>query len=284
MIFTCYRCSRFCLSLRKWQISKRPYTNAAKYPHSLRNLNSNNNENESKKNNLGALFLLSIPISAFLLGSWQVKRRQWKQDLIATLESRTNSKPVELSQSLAEIEKPESEFRPFKARGKFNHSKEILIVTRTDLTGRFSVPGGYLITPFKLSDKDLTILVNRGFVPYTKYSDLNRDAYVVSNEVEITGLLRFNEIPNTFTPTNDYTKPDWYHRDIDKMSHVLETSPIFIDLTEKCTLNRQVGPIGGQTNINMRNEHLSYIITWYTLCAITSFMWLKNYYKILFRK
>lgn len=41
-------------------------------------------------------FLLMIPISTFGLGTWQVKRLQWKKGLIKELESRTNAPVLDL--------------------------------------------------------------------------------------------------------------------------------------------------------------------------------------------
>jgi surfeit locus 1 family protein len=256
----------------------------------LSKLKQNNRENSRNGKYFGPIFVLAIPVSAFLLGTWQVKRRKWKADLIRTLESRTQADPTELPQNLADLNNTDNEYRCFKVKGKFDRTKEIVITTRNDLTGQLSGPGGYLITPFKLTERNLTILVNRGFVPYTRYSDLPTDdnssnsSSKISDEMEIIGLLRFNEIPNNFTPANNYARAEWHHRDIDNMSQVLNTSPIFLDLREEYTLNRKTGPIGGQTNINLRNEHLSYIITWYSLSAITSYMWFKNYANLLFRK
>ncbi|PIO37835.1 hypothetical protein AB205_0103900 [Aquarana catesbeiana] len=37
------------------------------------------------------------------------------------------------------------------------------------------------------------------------------------------------------------------------------------------------GPIGGQTRVTLRNEHMQYIVTWYGLCAATTFMWFKKF-------
>ena len=56
------------------------------------------------------------------------------------------------------------------------------------------------------------------------------------------------------------------HRDVDKMAQVADTAPIFIDAGEDSWIPG--GPIGGQTNLSIRNEHMQYIITWSVLHLI----------------
>lgn len=44
------------------------------------------------------------------------------------------------------------------------------------------------------------------------------------------------------------------------MAKLVNSKPILIDAVVECSIDG--GPIGGQTNISLRNEHVSYIITW----------------------
>lgn len=44
------------------------------------------------------------------------------------------------------------------------------------------------------------------------------------------------------------------------MSKIVDSDPILIDAVMESSVTG--GPIGGQTNISLRNEHVSYIITW----------------------
>jgi len=52
----------------------------------------------------------------------------------------------------------------------------------------------------------------------------------------------------------------YFTRDLDSMSKLVDSEPILIDAV--VDYNIPEGPIGGQTNISLRNEHVSYIITW----------------------
>lgn len=49
--------------------------------------------------------------------------------------------------------------------------------------------------------------------------------------------------------------------------------PVIIDATIESTIPG--GPIGGQTNVSLRNEHLSYIITWISLSGFSALFWYK---------
>lgn len=53
--------------------------------------------------------------------------------------------------------------------------------------------------------------------------------------------------------------------------------PIFLDATNEFDI--EGGPVGGQTRITLRNEHMSYILTWYCLCGASSIMWYLHFIK-----
>lgn len=67
-----------------------------------------------------------------------------------------------------------------------------------------------------------------------------------------------------------------YSRDLDAMAKITEAEPVYIELLPGYSTSHG-GPIGGQTKVTLRNEHLSYIVTWYALSAITSCMWFRNF-------
>lgn len=74
-----------------------------------------------------------------------------------------------------------------------------------------------------------------------------------------------------FGEKNDPRLSEWKYRDLDAMCDVLNTRPIFVDADAASSVPG--GPIGGQTRVSLRNEHASYIATWFSLSAITGYMW-----------
>ncbi|XP_012520150.1 PREDICTED: surfeit locus protein 1 isoform X2 [Propithecus coquereli] len=218
-------------------------------------------------------FLLLIPVTAFGLGTWQVQRRKWKLNLIAELESRVLAEPIPLPADPVELKA--LEYRPVKVRGHFDHSKELYMMPRTMVdpareareAGRISSSaesGAHVITPFHCPDLGTTILVNRGFVPRKKVNPDTRRKGQIEGEVDLVGMVRLTETRKPFVPENNPEGNHWYYRDLEAMAKITESTV-------------PGGPIGGQTRVTVRNEHMQYIITWYGLCAATSYLWFKKF-------
>ncbi|MGH0167940.1 UNVERIFIED_CONTAM: hypothetical protein FKN15_053785 [Acipenser sinensis] len=224
--------------------------------------------------------LLLIPATTFGLGTWQVKRRQWKLQLIQELQSLTTAEPIDLP--IEPMELNSLEYRRVKVRGQFDHSKELYILPRSQVdpereakeAGRITSSGesgANVVTPFHCTDRGVTILVNRGFVPRKKINPETRMKGQVQEEVDLVGVVRLTEVRKPFVPQNDTERNRWHFRDLEAMAKVADTEPIFIDADFSLSHNHSQGstipggPIGGQTRVTLRNEHMQYIITWYGL-------------------
>jgi surfeit locus 1 family protein len=238
--------------------------------------------------------LLFVPITAFCLGTWQIQRRKWKLGVIEELEWRTTAKPVPLPLELSEI--PNLEYCRVVVRGRFDHSKELHIMPRAPVEGTLPEEGfssadrkvhrahiktgANIVTAFVVDSDEhpgMRILVNRGWVPRDKIDPATRMAGQIEGPIELTGVVRLAEKAQQMVAANNPTSNQWFSRDVDAMAEALGTSPIFIDADRKSTVPG--GPFGGQTLVTLRNEHMSYIITWYSLAAFTFFMWMKAYWR-----
>uniref|UniRef100_A0A3P8WAR9 SURF1-like protein n=1 Tax=Cynoglossus semilaevis TaxID=244447 RepID=A0A3P8WAR9_CYNSE len=215
-------------------------------------------------------FLLLIPATTFGLGTWQVRRRQWKLQLIDDMTRLTTKEPISLP--LDPLELKNLEYRRVKVRGRYDHSKELYILPRSPVdpekeareAGRLSSStesGANVITPFYCTDLGITILVNRGYVPKQKIRPETRMKGQVEGEVDVVGVVRLTEVRKPFVPNNDVQKNRWHYRDLEAMSQVTGTETIFIDADFGSTVPG--GPVGGQTRITLRNEHMQYIVTWW---------------------
>lgn len=231
----------------------------------------------------GKYVLLTIPVVTFGLGTWQISRRNWKLNLIEELQAKSRATPVDLLQNLDKLQ--ELEYCPVHTRGVFDHSKEIYIGPRSLISqegesqsavfSSRSSSGYYVVTPFKLTDKDMTILVNRGWVPKSKLPPKSRQEGQVTGEVGLVGTVRLTEKRPVFSAKKTPGSKLFLFRDIDAIAAKCGTSPVFLDASFETTVPG--GPQGGQTRVTLRNEHLSYIVIWYGLSAATSWLWYKKY-------
>ncbi|XP_072176734.1 surfeit locus protein 1-like [Diadema setosum] len=227
--------------------------------------------------------LLIIPVAAFGLGTWQVKRREWKLGLIRELEERTSAPPVPLPLEPSELQ--ELQYRKVSVRGQFDHSREMYVLPRSrlDIEGSNQSPmatgdsGVHVITPFHCTDLGVDILVNRGWVPRKKMKPETRLQGQIPGEIDLVGVVRLTEKRAPFMPNNDEVRNVWHYRDLDAMSRVASTEAIMVDAVSESTVPG--GPIGGQTRVSLRNEHLQYILTWYSLSLATTLMWYYGVYK-----
>jgi len=231
----------------------------------------------------GGILLFVFPATTFALGVWQTKRRRWKLDLMNELEGKTTLEPVSLPTDPADAH--EMEYRRVFVKGRFDHSKEMYLGPKSRVAANENQDGGligssgnvgfFVITPLEISGSGQKILVNRGWVPKGKLNPLTRQEGQIEGTVEFLGTIRKTETRETFTPKNPEASNKWPVRDVYALAKRLETEPIFVDASEESSVKG--GPIGGQTRVKLRNDHLSYMITWYTLSAATLLAWLRMF-------
>jgi surfeit locus 1 family protein len=217
----------------------------------------------------GALSLAALAI-LITLGTWQMQRLTWKENLIATISARVKetaqllpATPESLSFELAR-----EEYRPYVAAGRFLHQHEVQVYTvLSDPKGSFSGAGYWILTPLQRADGSI-VIVNRGFVPQEKKEPATRAEGQVEGEVRVTGLLRAPEQTNFFTPANDPKQKAWYSRnpaEIERAFGLKNVLPFMLDETR----NYRAGelPQPNETKLTFTNNHLGYALTWYGLAC-----------------
>jgi cytochrome oxidase assembly protein ShyY1 len=158
----------------------------------------------SPKTTAITLILAALMIRA---SYWQYERYNWKLGLISEMKRHLEMAPSDIS----EIQKlyaqdPEQIFhRRVLLSGVFDYEKEIVIRNR-----RFKdEPGGFIITPLKITNTDLSILVNRGFTPITKMKREDRSKLPrLATEQKILGLVKETATPKFMAPGDPLTGLD----------------------------------------------------------------------------
>ncbi|GAA5937500.1 cytochrome oxidase assembly protein SHY1 [Sporobolomyces koalae] len=215
-----------------------------------------------------------MPIFTFGLGAWQIKRLQWKVDLIDQLDKKLHQAPVGLPARIDPAAIPEYAWRKVYVTGTFDHNNSIVLGPKT----RDGQIGYHVITPLKRGDGKDTIMVNRGFVKREVKDAKDRPAGLTTETVEIVGMLRDQEAPNSFTPVNDPSRDQWVFSNIAEMAKHTGSEPVLVDEIYndhpgKAEIYLRQGiPVGRNASIELRNMHATYAATWFSLSLATSFM------------
>jgi surfeit locus 1 family protein len=208
---------------------------------------------------LGALALL------IGLGVWQLERLQWKEGLIAEIEARSKAPPMDLRQAIAFANAGhDPSYLRVRVEGRFDHAKERHLYGIAE----GGEPGWHVITPLATADGD-TVLVDRGFVPDKLKDPAARAEGELQGKVAVTGLVRLSESKALFTPDTEPEGNRWFFRDLDGMARSMfgdeaaKLAPFFIEAEPSDVPGGW--PLGGQTRLELPNNHLQYALTWFLL-------------------
>ena len=196
--------------------------------------------------------LVSIIISliCFSLSIWQVKRLNWKEDLISNIEKAYNSDSININVLSGDLRN--FKFKNVYLEGTFINEKSMFLGPRVNK----DQVGYHLITPFLLKDGRY-ILTNRGWLKeIIKIREPNK-------EYLIKGILKESDIKNIFTPKNNMEKNLWFYISTDEMSKFAGlrlVDNIFVDLIGS-NPNHKLTIINSSTP-KIVNNHLQYAITW----------------------
>jgi surfeit locus 1 family protein len=203
------------------------------------------------------------------LGTWQMRRLAWKEDLITKIEARVQDPPVALpDESIWAALKPDDyEYRHVSLRGTFDHAKEIFVFRASGPNEGLSQPGYVVMTPLRL-ESGASLLVARGFVTEAFKDPAKRAQGQIEGPVNLSGVMRAPEPRNNFTPADSPEKALWYTRDPAAMAAALNLPrPAPFSIDADATPLPGGWPKAGVTVVSIRNDHLAYALTWYGLAA-----------------
>ncbi len=197
------------------------------------------------------------------LGVWQLQRLEWKTALSDELAVRKATPAITLPTS---IDPQELEYRRVRLAGRFLPGFELRSAPR-NLNKR---PGLYVFTPFRLDD-GRQIIVNRGWLPKRLEDPGSRDNAAQEPLAFEATLLRDGwRGSDWLRPANDPDKNVWHYVDTAAMANALGLSRTVQGVYAVALPGALPGeyPVAREPGVDLRNDHLEYAITWFTLAAI----------------
>ena len=217
------------------------------------------------KKHIFNLFSFTVVILIFSLGTWQLQRLTWKQELVANVKNSIEQQAINFQ--IGKVR----EFQKVKLAGAL--LKDNYFVYRLNEKGEY---GFNLISVLKI-DPEYFILIQRGWIPKIeeKYKKNTNKDYV-----SLEGIAYALKEKALFTPENNKNENFFYHIDEKKIRKLLQIkiSPFLII---QSSTDQFFDNLKNKQNTSMSNNHLQYAITWFVLgiCIIIAFWFLKKRYK-----
>lgn len=225
-----------------------------------------------------AVLLLAgtLVLGLLALSAWQWQRLGWKQALIARTTAAASADPVSAPgpTEWAALRPETDAYRRVLLQGRFDHTREQLVLASTDL-GR----GHWVMTPLR-TDSGHWVWVNRGFVDAAHRAPAQRPSADAGGPVQLHGLLRWSEQPVLpWVPHGPGL--GWAARELPALSAATglrQVAPWFLDLAAAPaprgadTADTPAGPWprAGLTVLRFSNNHRVYALTWLALAAMVA--------------
>jgi len=198
--------------------------------------------------------ILGIGGAAILiaLGLWQMQRLEWKEGVLAEIDSRIGAAPIDLP---ASVDPTKDKYLPVQVEGQYvGEAIHVLGSTKAD-------GAGYrVIQAFETGGRK--ILVDRGFIVLEQ-----KDASLNAGPLQITGNVHWPEETDGYTPAPDLGKNIWFARDVPSMAKALGAQDIMIVVRAASDTDPRLTHIP-VTSQGIPNNHLQYAITWFSLTLV----------------
>lgn len=227
------------------------------------------------------VFALSAIAVFVALGSWQITRKAWKEDLIRTVDERLNGSPLALPPSTQwpTLTQTNDEFRRVTLRGEFFGREARVYTGGPGLREDVKSPGYYVFAPMRLPDGGI-LVVNRGYVSNPQPNAGTAPAAHPEGPVDIIGVLRWPQQPGWFDTEHSAGSDLWFVRNPLAMAVQNEwggVAPFYLE--QEAPVPPGGVPRPGKIRVNLRNDHLQYALTWYSLAIVVvvlSVFWLRS--------
>ena len=210
-----------------------------------------------------SVFVIFFILVFIALGSWQIIRLNWKNNIISEIENSLKNLPVELTQS------NKKNYLKIRTSGSIDFDKQIYLYNLNNN----GTPGFEVINPI-LIDKE-NFLINRGWIPFEKKDS---EEIKIFDENKIIGTLRLQGKKNIFKPDNNIKENYWFS--LDREDVLKYTGKKFSKYIIYLDGNYQF-PKPKKITANISNNHKKYAITWFSLAISILLLYLyfrkKNY-------
>ena len=200
------------------------------------------------------LVFISISILTFILGSWQLFRLNWKNDLMDNI-----SKSI-INPDLFSNDNKYNNLVSVKLDKNYTVLDKPIFIESKTFKGK---PGYHLILPLKYNNEIYSVINFGWFLD----KDFDQVKYIIKKYLSVNDakvyIRDFNSDKPFFTPENNLLNNTWYSVNKDDFNQFYKyefpSKYYFVLLDDRIT-KYSFNPL-----VFLRNNHLNYSITWFLL-------------------
>ena len=200
-----------------------------------------------------ALIVLAVLVS---LGTWQMRRLEWKRGVLADIEARIAAAPADLP---ASPEPARDRYLPVRLSGTLT-GEGVRVLASTRDRG-----AGYRIIEVLETGAGRRLMVDLGFLPVAAATP------ELTGPLTVTGNLHWPDELDRWTPPPEPERGLFFARDVPTLAAHLGTEPLLIVARRTEPALAAIRPLPVSTEA-IPNRHLEYVITWFSFAAIWSVM------------
>ncbi|MGH1404642.1 MAG: SURF1 family protein [Alphaproteobacteria bacterium] len=215
-------------------------------------------------------FTLSGVVVLCALGTWQLHRLGWKQEILTAIDREYAIDPMTRALEVSDLPVGSLDFKRGYLIGRYQNDKEIVVQSRTYK----GVPGYHILVPLTLEGQAGAILVNRGWIPIESERDHDFKLDRHDQLVTVTGILRPVPQDNAFVPYNSPDQDMWYRIDIGEIAEKqgvsnLYSAIFYVEQEGKNVREADLYPKPVAAKLRPNNNHAQYTFFWFTMaCAL----------------
>lgn len=184
------------------------------------------------------------------LGVWQLQRLAWKEGILDEISQRLSQPPMDVA---VEVTENKDQYLGVALSGRLT-GPELHVLTSRKPDG----PGFRVIRAITTGDR--RIMVDLGFV-----SEADKTSPRPEMDIQISGNLLWPDEADGFTPDPNIERNIWFARETARMAEALQTEPVLVVAS---TVAPDTQTILMPVTINVKNDHLEYAITWFSLMLV----------------
>jgi len=213
------------------------------------------------KNVFTLIVICGAVLTLAFLGTWQVQRLQWKNQIIDNLNAEYQKDPAQNIYSKNDLTIQSDEENPIlfgSIQGNFMTVSPIFLRPKTNE----GTVGAHVIHPLSLK-KGGTIFVNRGWIDEQEIKEFNSSVTTIN----VTGIFRRPDW-NRFTSNNSPAQNIWTKADINEMAEFYEIKDIVPVMLYATDIKNNNGLVLQDKKWYPRSKHLQYALFWYGMIFV----------------